>query len=92
MSTYVIGDVHGCFDELKKLLKKISFNPSKDSIIFTGDLVNRGNQSLEVLEFCMKERSIDDLNLICLNFTLDLNRFKLKQNMSPISYMMLVWD
>ena len=59
MSTYVIGDVHGCFDELKKLLKKISFNPSKDSIIFTGDLVNRGNQSLEVLEFCMKERSID---------------------------------
>ena len=34
MSTYVIGDVHGCFDELKKLLKKISFNPSKDSIIF----------------------------------------------------------
>ena len=59
MSTYVIGDVHGCFDELKKLLKKISFNPSKDSIIFTGDLVNRGNQSLEVLEFCMKEKSID---------------------------------
>jgi len=50
MSTYVIGDVHGCFDELKKLLKKISFNPSKDSIIFTGDLVNRGNQSLEVLK------------------------------------------
>ena len=59
MSTYVIGDVHGCFDELKKLLKKISFNPLKDSIIFTGDLVNRGNQSLEVLEFCMKEKSID---------------------------------
>ena len=59
MSTYVIGDVHGCFDELKKLLKKISFNPSKDSIIFTGDLVNRGNQSLEVLEFCMKEKSIE---------------------------------
>ena len=54
MSTYVIGDVHGCFDELK-----ISYNPSKDSIIFTGDLVNRGNQSLEVLEFCMKKKSID---------------------------------
>ena len=35
MSTYVIGDVHGCFDELKKLLKKISFNSSGGSNIFT---------------------------------------------------------
>ena len=54
MAHYVIGDVQGCYSELQALIKKIKFNPSKDKIIFAGDLVNRGNQSLEVMEFCMK--------------------------------------
>ena len=54
MAHYVIGDVQGCYSELQALVKKIKFNPSKDKIIFAGDLVNRGNQSLEVMEFCMK--------------------------------------
>ena len=54
MAHYVIGDVQGCYSELQALINKIKFNPSKDKIIFAGDLVNRGNQSLEVMEFCMK--------------------------------------
>ena len=54
MAHYVIGDVQGCYSELQSLVKKIKFNPNKDKIIFAGDLVNRGNQSLEVMEFCMK--------------------------------------
>ncbi len=53
MSTYVIGDVHGCFNELRRLLEKINFKKDEDKIIFIGDLVNRGTQSLEVLDFCL---------------------------------------
>lgn len=51
MSTFVIGDVHGCFNELQRLLSSIKFNPEKDKAIFVGDLVGRGPHSLEVLNF-----------------------------------------
>ena len=58
MSTYVIGDVHGCFDQFIKLLKKIDYDSTKDQIILTGDLVNRGPKSLAVLNYCMADKNI----------------------------------
>ncbi len=54
MSTYAIGDVQGCFDALLALLKKINFNEDKDQLIFLGDIVNRGKQSLQVINFIKK--------------------------------------
>lgn len=48
---YAIGDVHGCFDTLKKLLKKINFNPDRDRLFFLGDVINRGKKSLDTLKF-----------------------------------------
>lgn len=51
MATYVIGDVQGCFPELQQLLNKIDYQPTRDALWFTGDLVNRGPQSLETLRF-----------------------------------------
>ena len=51
--TIVIGDIHGCYDELILLLKKLNFTDA-DELICVGDLVDRGPKSQEVVEFFLK--------------------------------------
>ncbi len=51
MAIYAIGDVQGCYTELRRLLDAISFDPDSDLIWFTGDLVNRGPDNEQTLKF-----------------------------------------
>ena len=50
---FAIGDVHGCFYTLMKLIKKL---PKNAELIFVGDLCDKGNFSKEVIEFVMQNQ------------------------------------
>ena len=49
MATYIVGDLHGCYDELQLLLDEVRFDSSQDFLYLVGDLVARGLKSLECL-------------------------------------------
>ena len=67
---YAIGDIQGCLQPLKCLLKKVSFNPDKDVLWSVGDIVNRGPRCLKTLRFLYDMR--DNLVLVLGNHDLHL--------------------
>jgi len=57
-AAYVIGDIHGCFEAMKDLLGNIDDHAQIHAqngylLVFLGDLMDRGPQSKDVIEFCM---------------------------------------
>lgn len=53
MKTYVIGDIHGCFEAFDRLLNKINGDWTADRLILLGDYIDRGEKSWEVIEAVM---------------------------------------
>ena len=70
MSTYVFGDIQGCFEPFQCLLKKIDFNPDKDRLWSVGDLVNRGPGNIETLRWFYAHR--DNVTMVLGNHDLHL--------------------
>lgn len=62
---YAVGDVHGCADELNRLLeaidKDLRHNALRSHLVFLGDLVDRGPQSAAVLDRILEGRLPTDL-------------------------------
>lgn len=56
MATYAIGDIQGCYHAFQALLQRIQFDSNSDQLWLVGDLINRGNGSLEVLRWCYQHR------------------------------------
>ena len=52
MGSYVISDIHGCYDELIRMLEKINLEDS-DTLICAGDYIDKGPKNAEVLEWIM---------------------------------------
>ncbi|MEA1879874.1 MAG: symmetrical bis(5'-nucleosyl)-tetraphosphatase [Campylobacterota bacterium] len=70
MAVWAIGDLQGCYDSLMELLEKIAFNPQEDKLWLAGDLVNRGEGSLEVLEYLYSIR--DSVEIVLGNHDITL--------------------
>ncbi len=69
MRTIVIGDIHGCYDELKDLIETLEtegeYNKGIDKLVFLGDYIDRGDKSKQVIEF-IRNLQMNNDNVIAL--------------------------
>jgi protein phosphatase len=90
----IIGDVHGCYDELLELLNRLGYKPNSDGImyhpegrrvVFVGDLVDRGPKILETVNLAIS--MIDAKQALCVpgNHDMKLHRY-LKGNRVQINH------
>jgi len=79
----VVGDIHGCLDELQDLLSLCSYNPNDHTLILLGDYVNKGHCSAEVIKYV---RSLDGAYCIRGNHDDAMLSHALKPMQRPISY------
>lgn len=67
MRTIAIGDIHGCYYTLLKLLEKVAYNKETDKLIFVGDYIDRGKNSYEVVNYLINlQKEVGKENCVCL--------------------------
>lgn len=65
MSYFIVGDVHGCYYTLRKLLES-SWNPEQEKLVLLGDFVNKGKHTFAVLEYLIKLQAQSGGNMVIL--------------------------
>ncbi|MGE5839801.1 MAG: metallophosphoesterase family protein [Deltaproteobacteria bacterium] len=58
--TFIVGDIHGCLDMLKRLMGTIEWRPEADRLIFLGDFIDRGPQSKGVVDYVIETCSLSE--------------------------------
>jgi serine/threonine protein phosphatase 1 len=48
---FAVGDIHGCFSELQEAMFAVGFDTTRDRLFAVGDLVDRGPESDEVVDW-----------------------------------------
>ena len=51
---FAVGDIHGCFQKLERLMNRLPVDPEKDFLIFLGDYLNRGPESQQVIRLLIE--------------------------------------
>lgn len=85
LRTIVVGDIHGCYDELISLLDKVGFG-TDDRLVSVGDLITKGPKSREVLELFMTEprfAAVIGNHDLALRRRWNGEKFKLKPSQKP---------
>lgn len=65
MSIFIVGDVHGNYKSLTSSLEKSGCDVNADTIIFVGDVVDRGKENAKVVNFIAEHKG--NIHLICGN-------------------------
>lgn len=56
---FAIGDIHGSYRKLSKLLDRLPYEPGKDRLVFLGDYINRGKETAQVLRLLCELKKQD---------------------------------
>ncbi len=97
--TFIVGDVHGCFNELMLLLEKAKYSPKEHRLILVGDLINKGPDSFKILNWFRKTKTetvignheIKFIKTIESNQLLPPSLEQLKQQMGTKLYDWIEW-
>ena len=80
MANCFVGDIQGCYDDLRRLLELADFDPVTDRLWLAGDLVARGPDSLSVLRFA---KSLGD-SAVCILGNHDLHLLAVAEGVAPL--------
>ena len=74
MTTFIVGDVQGCYQELEELLTKCGIEKGNDHLWLVGDLINRGPENVAVLDWIINTPNVTsvlgnhDLHFLAIHF------------------------